>query len=280
MSFCSLCREEKKLAEDGHVIPKQVYKRIKSNSPTGFLRSKATPNRRSQDGTKIKFLCSTCEDRFSKVETQFANKILDPYLNNLQTNFKYEEWLYYFICSISWRTLHFDLKIYQKTQDCPEPVYEMYQKTEALLRDYLMGRINQIEEIETHLIPYNNLEPIKSNLRKSQFMLRVHAFDYAVYFHPENNCYVIANLAGVLIITVIKKAKNEYWKNSLINPFGGEISGSPFTNSPAVLDFAEFIKENFRESNLSDYQLEKIKESLKKNKYHKTSKAYKFLTME
>src|SRR5689334_12061905 len=102
MDKCNLCNEERDLRES-HIIPKFIFKWLKDTG-TGYLRSSNNLNQRVQDGTKEPFLCSECEERFSKAETYFAQKVFKPIVNNA-TSFEYSDNFFYAIISILWRLL-------------------------------------------------------------------------------------------------------------------------------------------------------------------------------
>ncbi|MBT2626035.1 hypothetical protein J7I81_11750 [Bacillus sp. ISL-32] len=100
----ALCQEER------------VFRSMKRNSPTGNMRMASQPNTVIQDGDKQAMLCGVCEDRFSPNETIFANKVYNPYhSDNLQV-VEYEQWLNYFIASVSWRYLYLDIVEFVRDQ--------------------------------------------------------------------------------------------------------------------------------------------------------------------
>jgi hypothetical protein len=74
---CKLCGNESNLILS-HIVPSFVFKWLKENSATGYLRFANTPNLRVQDGIKEYWLCNVCEGLFNKWETEYANKIFRP----------------------------------------------------------------------------------------------------------------------------------------------------------------------------------------------------------
>ena len=105
---CALCLT-RHTREDSHIIPKIAYRWLKKTSPTGYFRGTSNPNVHRQDGTKIKLLCPTCKDIFSKFETEFANRIFHSIHTERKSDygFSYEEWFHRFAVSVSWRTLYY-----------------------------------------------------------------------------------------------------------------------------------------------------------------------------
>jgi hypothetical protein len=96
--ICALCRKTSILIQS-HIIPKFVYKWLKDNSATGYLRFGKNPNKRSQDGFKENMLCRNCEDIFNKWETEFATNIFHPFAANTSGSYEYKIWFatFYFI---------------------------------------------------------------------------------------------------------------------------------------------------------------------------------------
>lgn len=107
MDICRLCGKETELC-NSHIIPKFIFDYIKNMSITGGIRMTTNPNRRLEDGLKIKFLCKDCEEKFSKYEKYFKenvfNKIIDKNDFTVDTN---DNNIRFFILSISWRVLKY-----------------------------------------------------------------------------------------------------------------------------------------------------------------------------
>lgn len=137
VSKCRLCQKEKPL-EVSHIIPKFVFKYHKKTSPTGNIRSTKNPNLIARDGEKLPFFCSDCEGVFSKWETRFATDIFHPYQNKLKSKFEYNDWLYKYLASVSFRVL---LYVYE---DCDLQYFSPKMKDHAKiainsLRNFLNG---------------------------------------------------------------------------------------------------------------------------------------------
>lgn len=105
--MCALCTKEREL-KLSHRIPKAIGAIIKKDSFTKRLRSVHDPDTPLQDLDKEYMLCGECEQRFSTRETLFIQKVLRPFRNKRNTKLEYDSWLYYFIVSLSWRSLYHD----------------------------------------------------------------------------------------------------------------------------------------------------------------------------
>lgn len=278
MAACALCKSDKPLVKS-HIIPQFVFDRIKKNSPTGFLRRVfLTPNKREQDGDKPKMLCIDCEQRFAKVEKDFAEKVFEPYHESGTTSFTYGSWLSYFICSVNWRTLHLDNIGFHSMKKWPDSVLCVLDDAETILADFLLEKRSDIGNMENHILPMFEITGASPELNdiEPNFLFRVNAFDYSFFDAGLDGFYVFANLAGVLIFTVIRKSKNDVWKNTMVQLGGGVIKQPPVEHkSPLIYNIMEYLIES---SNLkvSQIQKDKIIESLKANPQAGQSKAVEY----
>ncbi|WP_296621227.1 hypothetical protein [Marivirga sp.] len=106
---CKLCDNYSELLES-HVIPKSIYKWLKKTSGTGILRGGQNMNIPIQDGFKYYWLCRNCEQKFGQSEKYFIENIFKPVNHNLnESEFRYDNRLRYFLCSIWWRIIQHSL---------------------------------------------------------------------------------------------------------------------------------------------------------------------------
>jgi hypothetical protein len=101
---CALCGSSEK-RQLSHIIPSFVFKHSSVRSPTGYLRTNLTPNRRVQDGPKDYILCASCEQRFAKWERVFSNTYKQYYQNRSEP-FNYSNPDAMCALSIVWRVLY------------------------------------------------------------------------------------------------------------------------------------------------------------------------------
>lgn len=104
---CALYDKESKLL-DSHIYPKFIIKHTKKTG-SSYLRNYEKPNKREQDGPKIKLLSFEAEQAFSKREKWFAENIFVPYLSR-KYKLQYDNNLYYFAISFLWRVIHLELR--------------------------------------------------------------------------------------------------------------------------------------------------------------------------
>jgi hypothetical protein len=97
---CALCHEIRDLRES-HIVPKLVARWIKKDEP-GTLFQNLESGKVRQDISRKRLLCDECEQRFSKFEGPFRERILDPYLRG-ESKFPRGEWLTRFATSLAFR---------------------------------------------------------------------------------------------------------------------------------------------------------------------------------
>lgn len=279
MSTCALCNSDKPLKES-HIIPSFVYSRIKHNSPTGYLRGGiANPNIRRQDGDRQKLLCGECEQRFSKAERKFAEEIFEPYHETGQTSFVYEEWLSYFICSVNWRTLHLDNIQFHSKNTWKKNVLSTLCDAEKILANFLLGHRSDISDIENHILPMFHITQTNSQLKKPNLAFRVSAFDYTFCDPSLNAYYICANLAGILILTIIRRGENDVWNNTKVYLNGGSINQPPDVSSSLMPDMMELLRR-CTEPTMSQIQKDKIMKSIRSNPDAAHTKAIQYRNLD
>ncbi|WP_191559403.1 hypothetical protein [Metabacillus idriensis] len=235
---CALCGNQAEL-KLSHIIPKFVFRYLKKDSFTGRMRMTSDPNRAVQDGDKIYLLCGTCEGLFSKNETYFSNTIYRPFKEGGFNGLKYDkDSLYFFITSVNWRTLYLDLIEFCEDKDEENKAtvkqLELLKKAEEIMRSYLLGERSDLDNIENHIFFFDTVKSMEGpeTLRNPHVLVQGSAFGYTVLANEHDAIYVFANLTGAIIVTIIKKAKKEKWKNTFVKRESGKIKVPQFTNSP------------------------------------------------
>ncbi|XID90469.1 hypothetical protein ACF3MZ_18215 [Paenibacillaceae bacterium WGS1546] len=279
MPKCALCEKEATL-ENSHIISKFVYRYIVKNSATGYMRSTENVNKRLQDGDKRPMLCSECEDLFSKNETAFANKIFHPFQNNSITTFDYDNWLNYFISSVNWRNLYLDILDFVVEKNIPVYALEVLIKAERILRDYLLGKRNDIDEIENHIFFFDTIERTTDDISAHNphvfFRTSSFGYTYVTYGYGEGY-YVYSNLAGILICTLIKKSVEDKWENTYIQPNTGKLLSPQYVKSPLMGEVMVYMKEYSSKREMSEKQMQAVLEQMKKDPDRvKRSNSFKF----
>lgn len=171
-TICALCRQKKDL-RNSHIIPKYFFSEIISTSKTKFIRSTLTPNKRQQDGIKIKLLCSDCENLFSKYEKIFKEKFFiftKDTTNKITINEKDIDSIRYFLLSIFWRELEYFFKQNTKynTIDLTEKELNKLKDFSNLIKQFLLDEdFKSIENLKIYLIPSFKISNIPDKFKRS-----------------------------------------------------------------------------------------------------------------
>ncbi len=152
---CHLCLRDRELL-DSHIIPRFVFRWLRESSPTGYLRTSQTPNRRVQDGPTVKLLCSECESLFSGWEKQFAELVFFPLHNGSAGVFPYAQWALKFAVSVSWRVLEWPED--GRRDHLTAAQAESARKAAEVWRQFLLGEREHPGENEQRIIPLDVLE--------------------------------------------------------------------------------------------------------------------------
>jgi len=239
---CAICKTGH-TRQDSHIIPKLVYRWLKKTSPTGYFRGTANPNVRRQDGEKIKLLCPKCEDAFSKLETEFANRIFHPVHTGGRTDheFEYEEWFHRFAVSISWRTLYFLCK----KGGMGGVLFGQEEHFVAALetwRSYLNGEQDDLGQHVQHLIVMDSIissEGIENDFDTNLYIHRGVDFNT---IHSPTETYIFAKLGLILICGVIVNdvaLPNGGWARTEVVRAGGSYRKGDFAVSPCTFKFLQ-----------------------------------------
>lgn len=264
LSKCALCNNDVKL-ELSHIVPKMAIRHLKKIS-AGAIRNAENPNAVVQDGEKHYMLCGECEDLFSKYETYFANTVFHPYLSYEKNSFSYDEKLFFFITSVSWRSTYLDILDYVEKGTCDVELLNCLIENEQLMRAFLLGKRNDIGDIEHHIFFFDEIREISGKSKEEIAELRPHVSlhrsitSYTFSYNYVSTCGNFTNMMGIALISLYKKAPSEKWENTIIiNGSDTLIAGNQIVQSVVGNDFFEVMETaKLAAEKINDVQKEKI----------------------
>jgi len=264
---CALCGAETDL-ELSHIVPKMVMRTLKKTA-IGNIRNSENPNTPAQDSEKHYMLCGSCEDLFSEKETYFANCLFYPYQKKGKTKFDYDNRLFYFLTSLSWRSLYLDLLDFTENQVVKIDAMEHLISCEKVMRDFLLGYRNDIGAIENHIFFFDEIREITGNTEMKE--LRPHAtfhrgiVSYTFCYEGDCTYGTITNMMGVILITLYRKGSREKWdRTQVVNGTGSIEAKDQLIKSVVGNEFMDILKTAQAASeSMSEKQKEKIVENLK-----------------
>lgn len=255
--FCVLCGSSEKL-QDSHIIPKFVIKWFKDTSPTGYLRTGDNVDIRKQDGIKKRLLCIECEGKFNKYETLFANKIFFPFHNNNFKKIDYDEWLYKFIISISWRVLkNFED---EATIECISAM----QTWSNYLHENIID--TTLDKYQHHIIfidsinIFKNYEPKARNI--NEYLIRT--IDAAIL--GNNTLVVYTKMSRIIILSTLNIPMDKFFNTKIVRGVG-VLSANQTIEDYAFYELIESRAQTLKDisSQMSNNQKDKVLNDVKKN---------------
>ena len=265
---CALCREKKEL-QLSHIIPKFVGRYLKQTS-IGNIRSQENPDKPVQDIEKHYLLCHDCEERFSAAERYFANTVFYPYHKDNQEKIDYNEQLYYFITSLSWRSLYLDIVNFVKDGDVRIDVLEKMIESEKIMREFLLKRRSDIGNIENHIFFFERIQEVNApadsiyHTGKPHVTIHRSLASYSGYY--DNTIYTISNLMGIIIVTLYEKDADEEWNGTEIFNKDSSVVAKNQVMKSRVCAEIEFWMKQSQESyeKMSESNKQKIADKMKK----------------
>jgi hypothetical protein len=218
---CRLCGLLVDLRES-HILPAFAIRWLKNTTP-GKIRSTEQPNRRVQDGLKEYWLCEACEQRFSKSESLFAEKIFGPFSEGRFGDIEaaYGPWALKFASSVSWRVL-----LFFRDRGLPHLSADdrlAADRALATWSDFLLDRREHPGVFEQHVVhldaPTSTSDPSVSPFL-SRYLLR--AWDLDVVTSNEL-CVTYAKLCRVAVFGVIRARRPREWKGTKLHVREGTV---------------------------------------------------------
>lgn len=199
MPKCALCKRQNADLRQSHIVPKLIYKRIRSH-PQSRFRNLSDIKKPLQDGEKHKMLCHDCEIKFSAFETRFANDFMDIYLKDesipkITPNFG---WLSNYCLSVTWRILFDDLyRMNSYEQSWHRSTFEQF---ESILRQHLnVETISDVKpsEVENYIFKLGDIVKTQEHSTLLEKMI----FGYS-YFDDVNYIFAVYTYyAGLIFAT-------------------------------------------------------------------------------
>ena len=267
IGICKLCGSESEL-QLSHIVPKFVFSWLKETAASP-LRHSQQPNVRIQDGKKLYFLCTGCENLFSKWENLFSQNIFRPLQNEQleKRHFQYRDWCLKFAISVSWRAL-----AYAKENGIDQISEEQSIKIDEALRtwkEFLFSERKSPAPFDQQLLPLSIIEN-HSNITVSPFTNRyfLRAVDLDIA-HSSSRLFTYVKMGKIILFGLVQEKHPELWKNMKIWVSRGTISiGNIKYALPVGLD--RYISDRANKaasvvSSMSPNQQEKVRKYTHEN---------------
>ena len=179
---------------------------------------------------------------------------------------------YFFLTSVSWRSLYLDLLDFVENNIVGIDALECLIDSERIMREYLLHQRCDIEKIENHIFFFDEISEISRKGDMDISKLRPHATfhrgiaSYSFCYEKDGTYGTITNMMGVVILTFYRLGEKEKWENTkIINGNGNIQAKDQFITSVVGNEFTHIMKTAEAASDsMSQVQQEKIMERLKK----------------
>lgn len=226
---CILCGRSGDL-QASHIIPKFVGKWFKNTSATGAMLNVTPQQSVRPDDQKIaasdyaklvqdlptyKMLCGECEQRFSKLEKPFADKIFYPFHNNGAKRLEYGNWLEPFAVSLAWRVLKYGHGLFKSRY--PDLITHV-ERAEASWRKSLLGDAWTAPPYESNILFLDGVAGTGAASKKFDwYMLRSIECGIDCQF---GRVFTYAKLPGMVFVTAIVPSVLKDWQGARIGESG------------------------------------------------------------
>jgi hypothetical protein len=247
---------------ESHGVPAFVARWIKDTSATGFLRRFEQPNKRVQDFSTTRLLCSKCEQRFSAWETQFAERLFKPYHDG-RSRFEYEEWLLLFAASLAWRCLATVKR--EHLQAYPRHIAP-FDEARNVLGAFLLKETAETPPYRHNLFFTPAGARSRSRLPEGLSWYFLRGADVTPVY-SERRIATYVKLPGMFFWTSIVPPDPGGWRGTRIGRHGTVRAKNQILNEPSVgeflMDRVQTLRKKFE--HLSEVQQQRIDEAVRRN---------------
>ena len=257
---CALCLKNRPLC-DSHIVPAFVGRYLKDTSATGYLRAAEKSNLRVQDLPTKTLLCSHCESRFSRWEDRFSRDGFKKIHSESYEGFEYDVSLLQFAVSVSWRVLCVDRdELLQEFPDWGPKIDETLERW----RKYLLGEYRDSGN-EHHLFVMPGATftmPVGAHPKTSQYMLR--GVDATELIGKRTLAVYVKLVRAILYSPIVPVRPSGLHKTRIYAGPGRMLTSQKLKVSGFGGFLQSRVEDGFRDE-LSEPQLERIRESIRKN---------------
>jgi hypothetical protein len=207
---CILCGINPPI-DNSHVVPKFVIRRLKDGNPLQTLLHSDALNQSFQDGWKGAYLCLSCEQRFSKLEAWFCNKVYDPFLSSGYLKLTYGDEFGLFVASLAFRYLHL-IADKNPTKQLDSNLKSMQENLRTSLLSSSVASITSFSYLE-FLFPITTIERFPPGINTYFFeAIDGSAFDYIIV-PPSDKFWILYLKIPGMFFVLSERELETYMRN-------------------------------------------------------------------
>lgn len=236
---CHLCERLARL-QDSHIIPAFVYRWMRRTSSTGYLRGSEVINRRVQDGIKVKWLCTNCEQQIGTYEKQFADSLFYPVVDFQCPDLYYGPWLFDFCVSLSWRALCY-LHTKDSFVDFSETERSLLEEALSSWKLHLLKQDLKVSAFPQHLLIASEISSTDSEIYPPRDVnTGLRRTSYFTVDKDSDHIVVFTHFPCFFLMGVISDKNPSAWVGTEINKDGGVLTKE---QSPPAIFYENFERE-------------------------------------
>lgn len=243
-------------------MPKFIIDYFKQTG-SKFLRRFEAPNQRLQDGIKKHYLSHDAEQFFSVKEKWFAERIFKPFLEKGESNFRYDEQLHYFLISVLWRGLLYQLEFPSIYND---PALDILKVVELDWREYLSDGKQTLTFPDVNLWLTDHIKSHDTGIKGLDYYF-TRTIDFTIICDPKGDYIIVyGKFLKFVFWSTIKDVSNFNNSAVRVQKSGGIIEyPQPFRDSQFIETLVHRAKQISELPGPSHSQEEKIIGEVKKN---------------
>lgn len=224
------------------------------------------PNRRIQDGMKLRLLCGNCERLLSAWEREFNNNVFAPFHATPPTEFRtfpYGPWAIKFAASVVWRVIQY-MKLPQHGLDhLDERQLGLLKRAEHTWASFMRNEIKSPSPFELHIYQFPPPSDVSKGLGDSggsfcRYLARTVDLDLPTDGH--RTLYVYAKLPSFVVLGFVEMNRS-HWRGGKLMIQSGRIGCREAVFPEAAIEHmhyrARYTKESFQ-AGLSEKQRAKL----------------------
>jgi len=261
---CRLCQTDSEL-QLSHILPAFTYRWLRESSGNGHIRHSLEPNKRVQDGLKRYWLCSSCEELFSRSETAFAGRLFHPYLAASGRVIRYSDWLLRFCTSVSWRVIRF-YRDEGHLNNWESDALGHVSEAEIVWREFLLGRRQNPGTFQQHLLPVDQISSASADLVPNINRYLMRAIDMDIC-RGSRSIFTYSKLGRFIILGFVHEPNLNHWKGTRVHATHGFVEPRKYMVPRALGGYLNDKATKMRDAldSVSERQKAKIDEAFRSN---------------
>ena len=245
----------------GKELPQEVKALLPADQTDLKDGSQATPTQPSK--TEVKTTEGTWSFKSYDKPSETINgadvKFVGTKKDGIDT-FNYDEKLFFFLTSLSWRSLYLDIIDFVKEGNLKIDVLNKMIESEKIMREFLLSKRQDIGSIEHHIFFFDRIVKVDtadSILKNGRPHTIIHRSLTTYSGYLDNTIYTVSNLMGIVVVTLYSKDNDEEWKGTQVfNETNTLVAVKQMVSSRLGNEFSFWIEQSEQALNIISEETE------------------------